>query len=218
MTASLRGSAVWVASAMRSAFERCGFPRHIITDKEGVFTCEDFENTLRQWGVRQRFGAVGQQGSISVTERAIRTLKHEWLNRVPLIGGMEHLGALLSGFETYYNDWRPHMALGGQRRKRYGWGSHGLRRAAHRRECRHTSRFAAFPRSASRRTGGQMLVSSPVDRHIWPLAPSLQPVAAGRGRMPTSPLSSAAAPTWPPGSRACHWSPPRPWLLWLPGR
>lgn len=111
--ASLRGSGVWVSSAMRSAFEGCGVPRHIITDKESVFTCEEFENALSGWGVCHRFGAVGQHGSISVTERVVRTLKHEWLKRAPLIGGMDHLDTLLGGFETYYNEWRPHMTLGG---------------------------------------------------------------------------------------------------------
>jgi hypothetical protein len=59
------------------------------------------------------FGAVGNQGSIAVTERAILTLKHEWLRRVPVIKGLDHLRALLIDFEQYYNGWRGHTTLGG---------------------------------------------------------------------------------------------------------
>ena len=42
-------------------------------------------------------------GSIAVTERLIWTLKHEWLERVVLIRGLDHLGELLADFEQYYN-------------------------------------------------------------------------------------------------------------------
>jgi len=79
----------------------------------GLFSGEEFENALRRWGVRHRFGAVGEHGSIAVTERVIRTLKQEWLRRVSLIGGMSHLAVLLADFETHYNQWRPHMTLNG---------------------------------------------------------------------------------------------------------
>jgi transposase InsO family protein len=68
---------------------------------------------LRHWNVKQRFGAVGKQGSIAVTERAILTLKQEWLRRVPVIRGLDHLTDLLVDFELYYNQYRGHMALGG---------------------------------------------------------------------------------------------------------
>ena len=72
-----------------------------------------FAELLTRWNVKQRFGAVGKHGSIAVTERVIRTLKHEWLKRVPVIKGLDHLEALLADFACYYNGWRPHMALGG---------------------------------------------------------------------------------------------------------
>ncbi|HUT75354.1 MAG TPA: hypothetical protein VM221_11055, partial [Armatimonadota bacterium] len=52
-------------------------------------------------------------GSIAVTERVIWTLKHEWLNRVALIRGMDHLSGLLNDFPVYYNGYRGHMTLDG---------------------------------------------------------------------------------------------------------
>jgi len=106
-------NAGWVVEALESAFQTHGPPKHLITDQEGVFTGSAFAELLRQWAVKQRFGAVGKHGSIAVTERVIQTLKHEWLRPVPIIRGSCHLTQLLEDFEEYYNDWRGHMTLGG---------------------------------------------------------------------------------------------------------
>ncbi len=70
---------------------------------------------LKPFEVKQRFGAVGQQGSIAVTERVNRTLKEEWLGRVPLIRGRSHLTAWCRSFLLWHNDWRPHLTLDGFR-------------------------------------------------------------------------------------------------------
>jgi transposase InsO family protein len=99
--------------AMEEAFAQHGRPRHIITDQEGVFTSEVFEGLLHEWDVKHRFGAVGKHGSIAVTERVILTLKHEWLNHVPVIRGLDHLEQLLRDFAVYYNEYRGHATLGG---------------------------------------------------------------------------------------------------------
>ena len=66
-------------------------------------------------GHQASFGAVGKSGSIAVTERVIKTLKYEWLKRVPLIKGFVHLTSLCTQFESWYNAWRPHMTLEGLR-------------------------------------------------------------------------------------------------------
>ena len=106
-------NAGWVVEMLERAFTRHGSPRHLITDQEGVFTGEVFGELLQRWNVKQRFGVVGKHGSIAVTERVIRTLKYEWLRRVPLIKGLDHLEALLADFVCYYNSWRPHTTLKG---------------------------------------------------------------------------------------------------------
>jgi transposase InsO family protein len=106
-------NAAWVVDALDDAFVRHGAPKHIITDQETVFTGAAFRELLGQWNVKQRFGAVGEHASIAVTERAILTLKYEWLRRVPVIRGMDHLSRLLDDFEVYYNAYRGHMTLGG---------------------------------------------------------------------------------------------------------
>jgi putative transposase len=102
-----------VVEALEEAFLRHGAPKHFITDQDGVFVSEAFAELLARWNVKHRFGAVGKHGSIAVTERVIRTLKHEWLRRVPVIRGLDHLGALLADFACYDNAWRPHSTLEG---------------------------------------------------------------------------------------------------------
>jgi transposase InsO family protein len=92
-----------------------GAPKHIISDQASVFVGEAFAELLRQWSIKPRFGAVGKHGPIAVTERVIKTLKYEWLQRVPLLKGFDHLTLLCTEFASWYNAWRPHMTLEGLR-------------------------------------------------------------------------------------------------------
>jgi transposase len=94
-------NAGWVVEVLERAFSRHGSPKHTITDQEGVFASEVFRDLLWRWNVKQRFGAVGRHGSIAVTERLIRTLKYDWLRRVPVIRGLDHLEALVADFAYY---------------------------------------------------------------------------------------------------------------------
>ena len=103
----------WVVDALEQAFLRHGPPKHLISDQEGVFVSEAVASLLRDWNVKQGFGAIGKHGSIAVTERLIWTLKREWLARVVVIRGLEHLGELLADFEVYYNQHRCHQRLNG---------------------------------------------------------------------------------------------------------
>ena len=108
-------NAGWTIHAMEETFRRFGPPKHMITDRGSVFASEAFRDVLRDWGVKQRFGAVGKHGSIAVTERVIETLKYEWLRKVPILRGISHLERLSDGFTLWYNSWRPHMTLDGFR-------------------------------------------------------------------------------------------------------
>lgn len=67
---------------------------------------------LTEWNIKQRFGAVGKHGYIAVAERAILTLGQEWLRRVAVIRGLDHLGQLCDDFAEYYSRWRGHSTLG----------------------------------------------------------------------------------------------------------
>lgn len=78
-----------------------------------MFTCSAFRDLLEQWHVKQRFGAVNKHGYISITERLIWSLKHEWLCRVPVIRELSHLAMVLAEFQQYHNHWRAHSTIGG---------------------------------------------------------------------------------------------------------
>jgi transposase InsO family protein len=89
-------------------------PRHLVTDQGPQFTCENFKPWCRRKGIRPRFGAIGEHGSIAVIERLILTLKQgiAWLTLVPLrrrafLRELRYLAA-------WYNSHRPHMTLGGR--------------------------------------------------------------------------------------------------------
>jgi len=101
------------AEALQNAFVSHGTPKHLITDREGIFKGQALQVLLERSHTSHRLGAIGKSGSISVTERAIWTLKYEWLRRVPLIRGPQHLSELLADFAGYYNEWRSHTTLRG---------------------------------------------------------------------------------------------------------
>ena len=106
-------NAGWINNALENAIENHGSPRHIISVQGRVFTGAVFAELLDTYHPKQRLGAIGKHGSISVTERAIKTLKCEWLKRVAILKGSDHLVKLCGEFEDWYNRWRPHMALDG---------------------------------------------------------------------------------------------------------
>ncbi len=108
-------NAGWINNALENAIEEHGASKHLISDQASVFTGEVFAELLDSWNIEPRLGAVGKHGSISVTERVIKTLKYEWLKQAVLIKSFDHLAELCKGFVTWYNSWRPHMALDGLR-------------------------------------------------------------------------------------------------------
>ena len=106
-------NAGWTIDCLEEAIETNGSPKHIITDHESIFIGDAFKELLRKWNINPRLGAVGKHGSISVTERVIKTLKYEWLNRVFLIKNFDHLADLCDSFEEWYNYWQPHSKING---------------------------------------------------------------------------------------------------------
>ncbi|NQU65777.1 MAG: transposase [SAR324 cluster bacterium] len=85
---------------------------HLISDHGSVFTSAAFREFIDSNKVEIRYGAIGEHGSIAVTERVIETLKYEWLKKVAIIRGYRHLVKLCNEFTEWYNDWRPHEFLG----------------------------------------------------------------------------------------------------------
>jgi transposase InsO family protein len=105
----------WCIEALEQAFNEHGAPKHLVADQESIFKSAAFTESLANWNIKHPFGAIGKHSSIAVTERAIKTLKYEWLERASLLKGFDHLAKLCESFADWYNDWRPHMTLDGAR-------------------------------------------------------------------------------------------------------
>ena len=108
-------NAGWVFHAFEDAIRRFGPPKHLITDQWSVFQSPAFAEVVANYGILQRFGAVGRHGRIAVTERIIKSLKVEWLQCVVILKGFSHINDLCQSFSIWYNEWRPHSTLDGTR-------------------------------------------------------------------------------------------------------
>src|SRR5262249_5958280 len=87
--------------------------RHLVTDQGEQFRCAAFQRWCRAQGMRQRFGAVGKQGSIAVVERFLRTLKQECTRVVAVVPLLRRAWCReLQLYSSWYNAARPHTTLG----------------------------------------------------------------------------------------------------------
>jgi len=51
---------------IRTATRKRGKPNHFVSDQGPQFTSANFNKTLKRMNIKQRFGAIGQYGSISI--------------------------------------------------------------------------------------------------------------------------------------------------------
>ncbi len=107
-------TAVEMRTFLGRVIQRVGrTPRHLITDQGKQFRDQGFRRWSRRRGIRQRFGAVGRHGSISLVERLIRTIKQECTRRLIVPYGRRPLRRELTHFSAWYNAERPHQGLSG---------------------------------------------------------------------------------------------------------
>ena len=86
-------------------------PRHVISDKESMFTSDGFRAWCKRRGIGLRYGAVGKHGSIAIVERFIRSMKHECTRRLVVPLRRERTRRELAFYVEWYNAHRPHSAL-----------------------------------------------------------------------------------------------------------
>ncbi len=88
-------------------------PRHFVSDQGSQFTADYFKNTLKELGIKQRFGAIGKTGSIALIERLWRTLKDflKLHSLKPLVH--KQLERRLELGLLYYAFFKPHQGLKG---------------------------------------------------------------------------------------------------------
>lgn len=88
-------------------------PRHLICDKGPQFWCDGFKAWCRRRGIRPRYGAIGQHGSIAVIERFLLTMKTEGLQGLLIHFRYDAFRRALLSFIGWYNSHRPHTTLHG---------------------------------------------------------------------------------------------------------
>jgi transposase InsO family protein len=86
-------------------------PKYLISDKGAQFwPSKAYKSWCKRHGIKPRFGAIGQHGSIAVIERCIRTMK-ESLRRLVIPLRHEAMRGELKLLIAWYNEHRPHSSL-----------------------------------------------------------------------------------------------------------
>ena len=83
-------------------------PKYFVSDKGKQFDSCPFRKWCSDNGVKNRYGAVGRHGSIAVTERVIKSLKYEYLNRIVVPLSQSDIVNEVRSYVSWYNDFRPH--------------------------------------------------------------------------------------------------------------
>ena len=109
-----RPTSFQVHAFLGTAIRRSGSrPEYIIADKGKEFYCTSFKDWCRRRGIRPRYGAVGEHGSIAIIERFIRSLKSECTRKITVPFRLDQMRHEVASYATWYNQHRPHTALGG---------------------------------------------------------------------------------------------------------
>jgi transposase InsO family protein len=88
-------------------------PRHVVSDQGPQFG-DEYLVWCGRHGARPRFGKIGEHGSIAVIERFWRSMKDEGFRRMIVPLGAEAFERELHAYVGWYNEHRPHRALGGR--------------------------------------------------------------------------------------------------------
>lgn len=86
-------------------------PKYLISDQEAQFVSDEMHEWCHPKGITQRFGAIGEHGSIAVLERLIQTMKVECTRLILIPFRRGAMVGELELFFDWYNDHRPHTTL-----------------------------------------------------------------------------------------------------------
>lgn len=89
-------------------------PKYIVCDKGSQFWCDGFKAWCKRVGIKPRFGAVGQYGSIAVLERFVRTFKEECTRRIAVPLRRDRMCEEVVCHLDWYNEHRPHEFIVGR--------------------------------------------------------------------------------------------------------
>ena len=110
-----RPTSFQVYSFLATVIRRSGSrPKYIIADKGKEFHSMPFKGWCRRKGIRPRYGAVGEHGSIAIIERFIRSLKSECTRKITVPFRLDRMRHEVACYAAWYNQHRPHTALDGR--------------------------------------------------------------------------------------------------------
>lgn len=99
--------------ALKEALLRYGKPEIFNTDQGTQFTSTDFTGVLKSWGIRISMDGRGRCHDNIFVERLWRTVKYECIHLNAFEDG-RHLREVLGIYFDWYNQARPHTALGNE--------------------------------------------------------------------------------------------------------
>ena len=103
-------TAAWVWRQLIEATAWGRQPTYLIHDRDRVYGA-DFATRAAAIGIKSLRTPIQAPNANSIGERVVRTLRRECLDHL-IILGEQHLRSVLAEFVAYYNQDRPHRALG----------------------------------------------------------------------------------------------------------
>ena len=103
-----------ICEMLDRAVERVGqAPKYTVTDQGPQFSGK-YLAWCERHGVKPRFGAVGEHGSLAVIERFFLTLKTEAMRVIMVPFNLAAMRAELVAAVQWYDAYRPHQSFGGR--------------------------------------------------------------------------------------------------------
>jgi hypothetical protein len=109
VNATANPTSEWVARQLTEAFPWDQAPRHLIRDRDAVYSAV-FLKRLSAMGIRDHPTASRSPWQNPHAERLIGSIRREILDHVAILG-TAHLRRILSRYATYYNQARAHWSL-----------------------------------------------------------------------------------------------------------
>jgi transposase InsO family protein len=102
-------TSAWVIQQLRETFGLGAAPRHLICDRDAIFS-KQVMSTISSFGIEPTRTAGRSPWQNGVAERWIATLRRELLEHAVILNE-RHLRHLLGEYVAYYNNDRTHLGL-----------------------------------------------------------------------------------------------------------
>ena len=102
-------TAAWVVQQLRETFGLDMTPRHLIFDRDSIFSAQ-VVSTVKSFGIKPTRSAYRSPWQNGVAERWVGSVRRELLDHV-MVMAERHLRRLLAEYVAYYHDDRTHLGL-----------------------------------------------------------------------------------------------------------